>query len=72
MPLEKKRNTFYKRLGFIELDFKLELYNVMFTPMVLHTSCESIDKNEIIKSYFEIYETVAGKRGVKHHCKLIK
>lgn len=70
--VKNKRIKFYERLGCYKLNLSLDLFNVIYTILILPTSDKREDDDTIMKDIFDIYNEVAGKKAVKKYCKIIK
>lgn len=68
--IRKRRQAFYNKLGFRKLEFKIELFKVIFTPMILDIS-ENNNTDDIIESMFNIYVNVVGEEKANKYCKII-
>ena len=54
------------------MNLSLDLFNVIYTILILPTSDKREDDDTIMKDIFDIYNEVAGKKTVKKYCKIIK
>ena len=70
--VKNKRIKFYERLGCYKLNLSLDLFNVIYTILILPTSDKREDDDTIMKDIFDIYNEVARKKAVKKYCKIIK
>lgn len=70
--VKNKRIKFYERLGCYKLNLSLDLFNIIYTILILPTSDKREDDDTIMKDIFDIYIEVAGKKAVKKYCKIIK
>lgn len=70
--IKNKRIKFYERLGCYKLNLSLELYNVIYTILILPTSDKRENDDKIMKDIFDIYNKVSGKKSIKKYCKIIK
>lgn len=62
----ERRVLFYKKLGFIFLeDCDLNLWNVIYTPCILKIKEVEMDREEVMKNAFALYNGILGKRNVK-------
>lgn len=68
--IRKRRMNFYKELGFYPLEYDLNLFDVIYTPICLPLFEKQSDE-KILADAFQIYASVLGKRMLKH-CKLDK
>ena len=68
----KKRERFYKKLGFCKLGFDLELYKIIYSTFILPCRKNEISDEKAIKYFFEIYNETLGKRRVKKNYKILK
>ena len=68
--VKNKRIKFYERLGCYKLNLSLDLFNVIYTILILPTSDKREDDDTIMKDIFDIYIEVAGKKAVKNIVKL--
>lgn len=70
--IREKRIKFWKSLGFVLLDFDLELFKVTYSPCILKIKDIELDNNEIIESTFKIYNALLGKKRVNKNCLALK
>ncbi len=69
-PVSFNRYSFYKRLGFREVDSEYLLYQVLYTPIVLIPS-QSFSKEQLDSLFFDYYRVNCGDE-MERNCKIIR
>lgn len=70
--LRQRRMDFYTKLGFIPLNYDFNLFNVVFTPMVLNTYKELDEEDVIVQDVIKIYYEILGGKIFKTNCSIEK
>lgn len=68
----QRRANFYENLGFIKMNFDLNLFSVLYSTYILPCKNESFTETEAIDEVFKIYTTTIGEKRTKKYCKLIE
>ena len=69
--LRQRRIEFYEKLGFVNLQIDLNLFNVIFSVYVLPCIEEMQNKHEIIEELLKIYDVVLGEKRRNKYCKIL-
>lgn len=70
--VKNKRIKFYERLGCYKLNLNLDLFNVIYSILILPTSDKREEDDIIMKDIFDLYNEISGKKIIKKYCKIIK
>jgi ribosomal protein S18 acetylase RimI-like enzyme len=69
--LRQRRIEFYEKLGFVNLQIDLNLFNVVFSIYALRCVDVIQDKDEVINNLFKIYDVVLGEKRRNKYCKIL-
>lgn len=70
--LRLRREKFYKRLNFYNLNYDLNLFKVIYTPYVFQICNKKIKDEIILQRVFEIYKALLGEKIINKNCNIIK
>lgn len=70
--IRQRRAKFYENLGFVKLEFDIELFTVLFSTYMLPCSKNYFFNEEVIEGIFSIYNAILGEEKAKKYCKVIK
>lgn len=69
--LRQRRIEFYEKLGFVNLQLDLNLFNIVFSVYVLPCIEEIQNNDEIINDLLTIYDVVFGEKRRNKYCKIL-
>lgn len=58
-----RRDKFYRKAGFIPLNYEFDLYRVIYTPYILFTNNKQESEEEIVNKMFTLYYKTIGVNG---------
>lgn len=70
--LRKRRMKFYTELGFIALNYDFNLFEVIYTPLVLPIQDELDEQEKIVQDIIKIYYEILGEEIYKNNCSIEK
>jgi len=69
--VREKRESFYNNIGFIKLDFDLDLFTVIYSAHMLYSNPKETYNENIKRDIYEFYTTILGEARANKHCKII-
>lgn len=69
--IREKRESFYRNIGFVKLNFDLDLFTVIYSAHMLYCNSEVINNENIKKDIYEFYTTILGESRANKYCKII-
>ena len=69
--IREKRASFYEKLGFVKLNFDLELFTVIYSAHMLSCKMKEFNDESVIKNIFDFYIDILGEKRAKKNCRII-
>lgn len=70
--LRQMRMNFYTKLGFIPLNYDFNLFNVIYTPMILPVHNKLDSEEIIVQEVIKIYHEILSDKIFENNCKIQK